>query len=506
MWNLSQPESLLIVLGFLLFLLIFFLPLRRHKLNLLPWTLSFFVALTLIIYGWDYNPLTSISAAYQPSPLNNALQSFSREHSSPPRIYRVDHPSISARRRTEPISPLFTVIQPVIAPSSSLSCFTVPYQLSNNSTVGSVVTASISRVPNPDPLSSVTIDPTTLNGTQFTLCFKPIDTKPGEKFMLQFTSTENSGFHLIYQPSNYVEQQAFLIRVINPTAAQLAQSQKPITILASPSNDQSADLSALRLDRHINATVPASSANWIGALSIKTYRSFVASLLNDDIDPIHYDSQSIITDRRQFINLAGITHLVEQAITDTDYNYLSSASFNLVSASTIGNTTLRLHANAAAFSKAWLVKQAIFSPVDDETISAMRQPNFSPLELAYIYGPTPPQTMSAVDTAPLESQVSITRYEDTIINLNVTTNQLAWLVFNDSTTPAWRTYIDDQPAPYFTAFSLFKAAQVPAGQHTVSFRYESRATKMAVNLAAASLLIIIVLFALSGTNTFGKNH
>src|SRR3990167_274981 len=491
LWNFSQPEPLLIIIGFFLFLLVFFLPLRRHKLNLLPWILSFFVALTLIIYGWAYNPLTSTSIAYQPSPFNDALQSFFREHNSPPRIYHVDHPSISARRHTESIAPLFTVIQPIIAPSSSLSCFTVPYQLSNNFIAGSLVEASLTRVPDPTPLSSVTIDPSTLNGTQFTLCFKPIDTKPGENFLLQFTSAEDSGFHLIHQPSSFTDQQAFVIRVPNPTAAQLAQSKKPISILASPSNNQPADLSALRLDRHINATTSASSANWIGALSIKAYRSFVTSLLDDDIDPVHYDSQSIITDRRQFINLAGVTHVVEQAITDTDYSYLSSYAFRLVSTSTIDNTVLRLHQNSAAFPKAWLVKQAVFSPVDDETISAMRRPDFSPLELVYIYGPTPPQTMAAANPAQLDSQISITRYEDTIIDLKVTTNQSAWLVFNDSTTPAWHTYIDDQPVPHYTAFSLFKAAQVPAGQHTVSFRYESDATNMSVNLAAASLWRLI---------------
>lgn len=506
LWNISQPEPFLVLLGLFLFLLVFLLPLRRHPLIVLPWTLSFFVAMTLVIYGWEYNPLTSVSVAYQPSPFTDELQSFYREHQSPPRIYRVDHPSISGRRRTEPISPLFTVIQPIIAPNISLPCFTIPYQLSNNFIAGSSVEASLSNVSDPTPLSTVTIDPNTLNGTQFTLCFKPVDTKPGEKFLLQFTSIQDSGFHLIYHPSNIVDQQAFIIRVSNPTAVQLAKSKKPITILASPSSDQPTDLSALRLDRHINATASASSANWIGALSIKTYRSFIASLLDDDIDPIHYDSQSIITDRRQFINLAGITHLVEQAITDTAYDYLSSAAFNLVSSVTYGNSALRLHANSAVLPKAWLVKQAIFSPVDDETISAMRLPNFSPLELAYVYGPTPPQTTTASAATPLDSQVSITRYEDTIIDLSVTTNQLAWLVFNDSTTPAWHTYIDNQPAPYYTAFSLFKAAQVPAGQHTVSFRYESGATKLAIDLAAAALLIVIVLFALSGTGAFGKNN
>lgn len=506
LWNFSQPEPFLILLGLFLFLLIFLLPMRRHKLLFLPWTLSFVAVLTLIIYGWAYNPLTSVAVAYQPSPFTDELQSFYREHQSPPRIYRVDHPSISDRRRTEPISPLFTVIQPIIAPSLTLSCFTIPYQVSDDFIAGSIVEASLSRELGSAPLASADIDPGTLHGTQFTLCFKPVDTQPGEKILLRFSSKQDTGFHLIYQPSNFADQQAFIVRVANPTAVQLARSQKPIAILASPSTDQSADLSSLRLDRHINAAASASSANWIGALSIKTYRTFVASLLDDDIDPVHYDSQSIITDRRHFINLAGITHIVEQAITDTKYDYLSSAAFHLVSSVTYDNSALRLHANSAVLPKAWLVKQAIFSPVDDETISAMRQPNFSPLELVYVNGPTPPQIMSAADAIPLDSQVSITRYEDTIVDLAVTTNQLSWLVFNDSTTPAWHTYIDNQPAPYYTAFSLFKAAQVPAGQHTVSFRYESSATNLAIDLAAAALLIIIVLFALSGTGTFGKNN
>ena len=499
----TRPEPYLIALGVLLFLGLCLLPNRYLRFHY-AWLVSSCIAVTLIIYGWNYNPLTPSTTAYQSSPFFDELQSYYQSHHTPPRIYHVEHPSIAARRRTEPITPLFTVIQPITTSGTSLSCFTMPYQLSSDRSSGSVVDISLTASPTGDPLSSITIDPASLNGTLFNICFNPVPTKVGDRLWLRFSSQADSGFRLIYQPASFADQAAYLLRVTNPTAAELQRSIKPITIVVYAPDDLSSDLSARRLDRHINATAFASSANWIGALSVKTYRSFVASLLDDDIDPIHNDSVSVINDRRAIINLAGITHLVETAVINTDYSYITAAGFKLVSSDSIQNNVLRLHQNQLVLPKAWLVKQAVFSPVDDETVSAIRQRNDSVRELVYINGPTPPDVLSSMDPTALVSQVSVTRYDDTIIDLQVETNQSAWLVFNDTSTPAWHTYIDDQPAPYYTAFSLFKAAQVPAGQHTVSFRYESRLTNLSIHLAAVGLLIVIILFAFQATGGFNR--
>ena len=494
--ELNRIEPILILLGIIVFLALIFLPQHYAKKIRLSYILVALTSFTLIVYGWNFNPLTAKNIAYETSPLVSVLEDYNQTNTIPPRIYQIEHSSVSARRRTEPISYKLTVYQPIISRNNSLSCFTIPFRLTNDLSRDAITINLTDNFFN-NPLRTTTIKPDQLSGSKFEVCFEPYAITPKEKLFLSFTSSGNSGVRLIHQPTDKENLRAYFFRVANPTPYQIEKSQKPISILFNEHNSNITDQESQKLSRHLNATADSSSPNWVGALAISSFRKFSSSLLADDADPAHYNSQIIINDQRSIIDLAGITHIIESALTDVNSDYLVSAGFQRQAQYDYNNTSLRLYTNPSSYPKAWLGKNAVFSPVADETINSMRQSNFDPQSLIYISGPTPPKQLTTNESLPIQGSATITKYDSTAIDINVSANQLSWLVVTDSTTPQWKTYIDGKLAPQYTAFATFKAAQVPSGEHKVSFRYESPAINLAYKLTNTALLVILVLIVLS---------
>ena len=61
--------------------------------------------------------------------------------------------------------------------------------------------------------------------------------------------------------------------------------------------------------------------------------------------------------------------------------------------------------------------------------------------------------------------------------------------------------MDGEPAPLYRADHLFRAVPVPAGEHTVELRYESRSLRAGT---AISLLTVLALLALTAARLWGK--
>ncbi|MEO6078149.1 MAG: hypothetical protein ABIP54_05160, partial [Candidatus Andersenbacteria bacterium] len=60
-----------------------------------------------------------------------------------------------------------------------------------------------------------------------------------------------------------------------------------------------------------------------------------------------------------------------------------------------------------------------------------------------------------------------------------------------------QTTIDGKPALQLKADTIFKAAQVPAGSHIVSFTYSSPAVNKAKTLSFIGLLSVAFMYAIS---------
>lgn len=97
------------------------------------------------------------------------------------------------------------------------------------------------------------------------------------------------------------------------------------------------------------------------------------------------------------------------------------------------------------------------------------------------------QNDSSVGTASMPSETTITRYEPNHVTIEVNTPQDTILVLADMEYPGWKATIDGKETKIARANYLFRAIVVPAGTHTVEFRYDSAVVE-------GSLLVSIVSF------------
>ncbi len=73
-----------------------------------------------------------------------------------------------------------------------------------------------------------------------------------------------------------------------------------------------------------------------------------------------------------------------------------------------------------------------------------------------------------------QSVLSVVKYENGRVAIDTDTSSMQWLVLSESMLPGWKAYIDGAEVPLYYANYLFRAVEVPAGKHRVTFEYRDR--------------------------------
>jgi uncharacterized membrane protein YfhO len=71
----------------------------------------------------------------------------------------------------------------------------------------------------------------------------------------------------------------------------------------------------------------------------------------------------------------------------------------------------------------------------------------------------------------MPGKVEVVTYEPNSVVLKSETAQDSFLYASDAFYPGWRAYVDGQRTEILRANLAFRAVKVPAGEHTVLFRY-----------------------------------
>lgn len=484
----------LAVAGILLYYVAWWLLPRTDQKKAVGVVVGVAVVGTLVILGFNYTPTTLRANFTNSLVFADHLSAYAGATGLPGRLYSREVLLNDVPRHkvvaTEPISPHYTVWQPVTVTIPTNPCFIIPMQ---SATAEGEIEVSLVSSLTGQALDNVTIQAhkTLLNPDQ-RICFKAtLPASPTESFLRfssQSATTIRLGIYPVPNPS------AYLVRVANPSPDTIAASQKPHRIDLSEDLSGQYDDETFLLARHIQVVGQASSARWIGALSNKPFREFIEEFLANDADtPFTGDGKHIIEQNRAILDMLGITHLAQQ-LPPGSFDTMPEANYNVVAQAQAGANTYRLYANPQAFPKAWLVPKATFISAADETIYALNESNFDPKQQIYVSGPKPPTPLElATEPAPLDESpgvVHLTKYEPTNIILTVTSPRDTWLILSDTTSPQWHTSIDGAPAPYYIANTFMKAAFVPAGEHTVSFVYRSPATARAKQLTYLGLFLL----------------
>jgi hypothetical protein len=87
--------------------------------------------------------------------------------------------------------------------------------------------------------------------------------------------------------------------------------------------------------------------------------------------------------------------------------------------------------------------------------------------------------------------VSIARYEPEEVVLEARLDAPGLVVLSDTLRPGWRVAVDGKPAPLLRAQLAFRAVAVPAGSHTIHFRYRPFSLYLGAGLSVAAGLFLL---------------
>ena len=149
--------------------------------------------------------------------------------------------------------------------------------------------------------------------------------------------------------------------------------------------------------------------------------------------------------------------------------------------------------NPDAMGNAWFVNSVKFVKGAVEEMKAMNQ--FSPADTAIV----DEQYKSLITAyAPKDSSSSIkmTTFDNDAITYKTQSNAAHVAVFSEIYYKDWKAYIDGKPASYFKANYVLRAMVVPAGSHTIEFKFEPALFYLGKNISnIATWLLMVLLLA-----------
>jgi hypothetical protein len=149
---------------------------------------------------------------------------------------------------------------------------------------------------------------------------------------------------------------------------------------------------------------------------------------------------------------------------------------------------VRVLENPNALPRAWIVHEA--QPVGDgEALSLLATGAIDPRRTVLIEADPPTLQLPAPGADP--GVVVIERIEPERITLTTQSSADGMLVLSELHDPAWRAYIDGEAVEVVVANHMFRAIALPAGEHTVEFRYESTPLRLGIAITLATLAFLI---------------
>ncbi len=143
---------------------------------------------------------------------------------------------------------------------------------------------------------------------------------------------------------------------------------------------------------------------------------------------------------------------------------------------------VKIYENLAVLPRAFVVHRAEVVSEPDAMIDRLRDPAFDPGGNVLL---TEGQALAGSGSG----EVDVTRYTPEEVTMEVSSSAPGYLVLTDTCYPGWEATVDGQPEPILRADLMFRALQLPPGEHHVEFRYRPVSLRLglAVSLLAAAV-------------------
>jgi len=131
-----------------------------------------------------------------------------------------------------------------------------------------------------------------------------------------------------------------------------------------------------------------------------------------------------------------------------------------------GANGLRVYRNPDAFPRVWTAHSAEGLPDTESVLARLGDPLEQLRKRVLLTGSAPPlETCDGDDAATLES------HGQSRVIVTAEMRCKGMLVLSDTWFPGWSARVDGHPTPIYEAYGLIRGVVVPAGTHTVEFRY-----------------------------------
>jgi hypothetical protein len=131
-----------------------------------------------------------------------------------------------------------------------------------------------------------------------------------------------------------------------------------------------------------------------------------------------------------------------------------------------GSHGLNLYRNPAVNPRAWVVHEVLSVPHAGHIAPTIADPQRDWRRAAFVVGPAP-----KVESCAGDEPVVFRAYDSGRVSLSARLQCAGFLVLTDTWYPGWRATVDGRETPIHEAYGALRGVVVPAGAHTVEFRY-----------------------------------
>ncbi len=161
--------------------------------------------------------------------------------------------------------------------------------------------------------------------------------------------------------------------------------------------------------------------------------------------------------------------------------------------------------NPYNMGNAWFVENVQFVASPDEEIAALGNANLAKTAIIHQKDASLLQDLGNPGQDSL-SVIRLTNYDSNFMTYAVDAKKNQLAVFSEIYYPkGWKISIDGQPAEMVRANYVLRALPIPAGKHTVEFRFEPTSIRVTDAVAYVAQLVMLLMFGWIVYNTWKRN-
>jgi hypothetical protein len=152
------------------------------------------------------------------------------------------------------------------------------------------------------------------------------------------------------------------------------------------------------------------------------------------------------------------------------------------------NSRYRVYRNPHALPRSFIVHDAVVVNDRDEALQRMTSPGFNPRAMAIVEEniALPKADPSVESPPPKFIEGSLNR-----VLLEAAPKAAGLLVLADAYYPGWRAFVDGKESKLYPTNYVMRSVLVPAGTHSVEFRYDPLSFKLGASISLVTLIGVV---------------